>query len=171
MSLRNSDHVTVSVSIDFPLNSKENALFHSIAYGYSRAGWDAIPDYLRDIPWEHIFKLGTSTAATRFCEWVQVRIDVYIPHRMYQVKPHSSPRFSGACAAAIAHRNHIFRLYQQNRSSEFKVRLGQTNGFWNHCKRVLEAAKLAYANETKESISFQKLGSQDFWQIANSVLN
>ena len=36
---------------------------------------------------------------------------------------------------------------------------------------VLEAAKLAYANKTKESITSQKLGSQDFWQIANSVLN
>ena len=36
---------------------------------------------------------------------------------------------------------------------------------------VLEAAKLAYANKTKESNTFQKLGSHDFWQIANSVLN
>ena len=36
---------------------------------------------------------------------------------------------------------------------------------------VLEAAKLAYANKTKESITSKKLGSQDFWQIANSVLN
>ena len=36
---------------------------------------------------------------------------------------------------------------------------------------VLEAAKLAYANKTKESITSQKLGSRDFWQIANSVLN
>ena len=37
--------------------------------------------------------------------------------------------------------------------------------------RVLEAAKLAYANKTKESITSQKLGSRDFWRIANSVLN
>ena len=36
---------------------------------------------------------------------------------------------------------------------------------------VLEAAKLAYATKTKESITSQKLGSQDFWQITNSVLN
>ena len=41
----------------------------------------------------------------------------------------------------------------------------------NRCKRVLEAAKLAYANKTKESITSQKLGSRDFWRIANSVLN
>ena len=36
---------------------------------------------------------------------------------------------------------------------------------------VLEAAKLAYATKTKESITSQKLGSRDFWQIAYSVLN
>ena len=41
----------------------------------------------------------------------------------------------------------------------------------NCCKRVLEPAKLAYANKTKESITSQKPGSRDFWQIANSVLN
>ena len=35
---------------------------------------------------------------------------------------------------------------------------------------VLEAAKLAYANKT-ESITSQKLGSRDFWRIANSFLN
>ena len=36
---------------------------------------------------------------------------------------------------------------------------------------VLEAGKLADANKTKESITSQKLGSWDFWQIAKSVLN
>ena len=39
------------------------------------------------------------------------------------------------------------------------------------CKRVLEAAKVAYVNKTKESIFPQKLGTQVFWQIAKSVLN
>ena len=41
----------------------------------------------------------------------------------------------------------------------------------NHCKRAFETAKLAYTNKIKESITFQKLSSQDFWQITNSVLN
>ena len=52
---------------------------------------------------------------------VQVGIDVYI-HCKYQIKPHSSQWFSAACAAAIVHRNHFFRLYQQNKSSESKVK-------------------------------------------------
>ena len=116
--LGNSDHVVVSVSIDFPINSKQDTLFHRVDYDYSRADWDGLRDHLRDFPWEDIFKLGASTAANEFCEWVQVGIDVYIPHRKYQVKPHSSPWFSAACAAAIVHRNHFFCLYQQNKSSE-----------------------------------------------------
>ena len=59
-------------------------------------------------------------------------------------------------------------MYQQNKSSESKVKFRQSS---NHCKRVLEAAKLAHATKTKESITSQKLGFRDFWQIANSVLN
>ena len=55
---------------------------------------------------------------------------------------------------------------QKSRDSNVKFRQAS-----NRCKRVPEAAKLAYANKTKESITSQKLGSRDFWRIANSVLN
>ena len=110
--LGNSDHVVVSVSIDFPSNSQRDAPFHRISYDYSHVDWDGLGDHLRDVPWEDIFKLDVSAAASEFCEWVQVGIDVYIPHRKYQVKPHTSPRFSARSAAAIAHRNHFFLVYQ-----------------------------------------------------------
>ena len=137
--LRNADHVVFSVSIDFPINSKQDTPFHRVAYDYSRADWDGLHDHLRDVPWEDIFKLSASAAASEFCEWVQVGIDVYIPHRKYQVKPDSSPWFSAACAAAIVNRNHFFRLYQHNKSSESKVKFRQAS---NRCKRVLEATKI-----------------------------
>ena len=140
------DHVVVSVSIDFPINLKQDTPFHRVAYDYSCADWDGLSDHLRDVPWEDIFKLSAYAAASQFCEWVQVGIDVYIPHRKYQVKPHSSPWFSTACAAAIVHRNHFFHLYQQNKSSESKLKFRQAS---NCCKRVLEAAKLAYAAKNK----------------------
>ena len=123
---------------------------------------------MRNVPWQDIFKLGASAAASEFCESVQIEIDVYIPHRKYQVKPHSSPWFSAACSAAIIHGNYFFRLYQREKSSDSKVKFRQAS---NRCKKILEAAKLAYANKTKESIASQKLGSRDFWRIANSVLN
>ena len=139
-----------------------------MAYDYSCADWDGLRDHLRDVPWDDIFKLSAPAAASEFCEWVQVGIDVYIPHRKYQVKPHSSPSFPAACAAAIVHRNHFFSFHQQNKSSESKAKFTQAS---NCSKRVLEAAKIAYATKTKESIPSQKLGSRDFRQIANSVLN
>ena len=66
--LGNSDHVIVSVSIDFPTNSQRDAPFHCIAYGYSCADWDGLCDYLGEVPWENIFKLSASAAAGEFCE-------------------------------------------------------------------------------------------------------
>ena len=89
-------------------------------------------------------------------------MDVYIPHHKHQVKPHSSPWFSAACAAATAHRNHFFRLYQKDKSSASKVKFIQAS---NRCKRVLEAATLAYTNKTKESITSQKFGSCGFGEL------
>ena len=81
--LGNSDHVVVSVSFDFPSNSKWDAPFHRRACDYSHAVWDGLRDHLRDVPWEDIFKFGASAAASEFCDWVQVEINVYIPHRKY----------------------------------------------------------------------------------------
>ena len=71
--LENSDHV--SVSIDFPSNSQQDALFHHIAYDYSHADyWDGLCDHLGDVPWGDIFKLSALFAASQFCQWVQVGI-------------------------------------------------------------------------------------------------
>ena len=44
---RNSDHVVVSVSIDFLLNTKRDAPFHRITYDCSCADWDGLCDHLR----------------------------------------------------------------------------------------------------------------------------
>ena len=84
---------------------------------------------------------------------------MHIPHFKYQVKAHSSHK---------VHRNHFFPLNKQNKYSESKGKFRQAS---NHCKRFLAAAKLAYANKTKESVTYQTTDSQDFWRIANSVLN
>ena len=73
--------------------------------------------------------------------------------------------FSCLCCC---HRNHFFRLYHRDKSSNSKVKFRQAS---NHCTQVLEAAKLAYAHKIKESITSQKIGSHDFWWIANIILN
>ena len=132
----------------FPSNSQRDASFYCIAYDCFCADWDGLRDHFRDFLWEDIFKLGTSAGASEFCECVQVGIDVYIPHRKYQVKPHSSPWFSAACAAATVHRNLFFHLYQKDKSSDSKIKFRQAS---NCCKRVLEGSKLAYAYKTKKS--------------------
>ena len=62
----------------------------------------------------------------------------------------------------------FFCLYQKDKSSDFKVKFRQAS---KRYKMVIETAKLAYANKTKESITFQKLDSWDFCQIANSVVS
>ena len=66
--LGNSDHVVVSVSIDFSTNSQQDAPFHRIAYDYSCAYWDGLRDHLSGVPWEDIFKIDASAAASEFCE-------------------------------------------------------------------------------------------------------
>ena len=76
LPLGNSDHVVVSVSIDFQTNSKRDAPFHRVACDYSRVDGDGPLDHLRDVPWEDNFKLSAS-AASELCEWVQLGIDVY----------------------------------------------------------------------------------------------
>ena len=53
--LGNSDHVFVSVSIDFHSTSQGGAPFRRIGYDYSRADRDGLRDHLRDVPWEDIF--------------------------------------------------------------------------------------------------------------------
>ena len=141
--LGNSDHLVVSVSIDFPINSKHDTQFHHVAYDYSRADWDGLQEIFHGrISLNSVLLL----LLVNFVSGFKVRIDVYSPHPRYQVKPHSSPWLSAACAAAIVHRNYFFHLKQQNKSSESKVKSRQAS---NHCKRVLEAAKFAFSTKTK----------------------
>ena len=150
--LSNSDHVVVSVSIDFPSNSQQMPCFIAKCMTILMLiGTIFMIIYLRDVSWESLIS-SAFAAAIEFYKWVQG----------------PSPWFSATFAAVMVYRTHFFCLYQRNKSSESKVKVRQVG---NCCKRVLEAAKLAYAPKTKESITSQKLGSQDFWQIADSVLN
>ena len=107
---------------------------------------------------------------TEFWEWVHVRIDEYVLHCKNHVKRHVTPLHGFHLLELLSQPIQIafFCLYLQNKSSESKVKLRQAT---NRCKMVLQGAKITYANKTKESITFLKLGFRDFWQIANSVLN
>ena len=135
--------------MDFLSYSKRDALVHRLTYDYSCADWDGHCDHLRYVPWKNTFKLDASAATCEFCEWVQVGIGVYIRSSLTHFHLH---------AAAIAHRNHFLCVYQQNKSSESKVKFWQAS---NSSKSIIEVAKLTYANKTKESVTSPKLGFQD----------
>ena len=66
--LGNSHHVVVSAFIDFSPYSQQVVSFQFIAYDFSYADWDGLCDHLRDVPWEVIFKLSVTAAASEFCE-------------------------------------------------------------------------------------------------------
>ena len=100
--------------------------------------------------------------------WIQAGIDAFIPCRKFQARPNSSPWFSPACAAAIAHRNHYFHTYKSQPNAENRDLLRKAS---NSCKRVLNNAKSSYADRTHIRISSQKLGSRDFWRIYNLIVN
>ena len=68
LPLGNFDHVVISLSIDFLSNSQRDAPFHRIAYDYSRTVWGGLRDHLRDVSWEHTFKLSASATASELCE-------------------------------------------------------------------------------------------------------
>ena len=104
----NSHHVVVSVSIDFLSVWKWDAPFHPTAFDYSCADWESLHHHWEMFHGRISLNSVLLLLRKKFCEWIQVGIDVYIPHRKYQVKSHSSPWFSAACAAAIVHRNHFF---------------------------------------------------------------
>ena len=89
-------------------------------------------------------------------------IDVFIPSKKFQ------PWFTPACAAAIAHRNHYFNLHSSTKTDESHRLLKLAI---NRYKKVLDQAKLEYAEHVRNNISIQQLGTRDFWRTANSVLN
>ena len=104
-----------------------------------------------------------------FHDYIYIYIYIYTSsYKKYHVKPHSSPWFSAACAAAIVNRNTLF--FYTNRINLLNVKW-TSDKLVIVAKGVLEASKIAYASEIKESITSHKLASHDFWQITYSNIN
>ena len=148
--LGNADPVATQFQSLFnrSLNSKWNAPFNYVACGYSCANYNGPCDHLREAPLEDIFKLSTSAAAASgFCWWVVDEIKVYTSYCKYQVERHSSPWFPDAGAPAIIHS-----------SSESNIKF-----MWaSNCSKSFRSCQNLQMLIKKGSITFQKLGSQDF---------
>ena len=75
-----------------------------------------------------------------FYGWFRLGIDLYIPHYVYQVKPHLFPRFSSAWAVVITYRNPFFGLFNWiDLLSTAKLRQ-----VINYCKGFLNLSNLIW---------------------------
>ena len=69
---------------------------------------------------------------------------------------------------SIAHRNHIFHLYNHNRCWETKATFRPAS---NWCSRVIKSAKEGDAELVKEKIRNERIGSRKFLGRINRILN
>ena len=88
--LGNSDHVVVSVSIDFPSNSPCDAPFYCIAFDYSHADWSGLCDCLRDVPWGDL-NLVLPLLLVDFLSGLRLKLMYISLIENIRVKPHLSP--------------------------------------------------------------------------------
>ena len=148
--LGRSDHVVVSLCM------KQQATITASPYHriLLTTIWKGIGihfrDFLRDAPLDNFFSLSADNCAAEVTKWIQSGIESFVPHQRFQVKLHSSPWFSAACAAAISHCNHFFRQYCRNKTPENKRFFSTAR---NHCRKVLDVAKAAYSALLKNRIS------------------
>ena len=60
---------------------KQDAPFYCMVCDHFRADWDRLRDHLRDVPWEDIFKLSVSVAASELCELELMYISLIVSIR------------------------------------------------------------------------------------------
>ena len=108
---RNSNHVVVLVSIDFPINSQNRMSCFMV--------WLMSILVLIGMVFVTIWDMIRGTISSNsvllmlpvnFMSWFSLELMYISLISKYQVKPHSSPWFSSACDAAIVHREHFFRF-------------------------------------------------------------
>ena len=112
---------------------QQDAPFHHIVYDCSRADCDGLRDHLRDVPWDDSFSF----------KLLLVNFGIGFRLELMYISPLVS------ISSNFTHFHGFQNLYQQNKSSESKVKFKQAS---YRCKRVLEAAKLAYATKKNKRV-------------------
>ena len=124
-----------------------------ITYDYSRADWNGLRNHLRDVPGKISLNSVLLLLLVNFMSGF--RLELIVLYLKYQVKPHTHLHgFQLLALLPLLRRNHFFCLCQQSKSSQTKVKFRQAS---NRCKKVLEAAELAYANKIKEPPHFPEI--------------
>ena len=165
--LGSSDHCVVTVTAKRSFTTP-SAPFHRTVYRFQNADWCGFRTFMSQVIECLDFRGDVNSLAQELTEWLQIGMEAYIPHRTYQMKPHSQPWFTPECAAALSQRDHFFHRYRRDRSNN---NLSLFRAARKHCKATLHEAKSRYAFHVRESIANQKLGSKDFWRIYKSVTN
>ena len=166
--LGTSDHSVVSIRVDARCKESPDAPFHRTIFRYDQAEWDNFRSFIADAPLSVFFNKGASEAASYISEWILDGMDIFIPSKKYQQRPNSQPWYTPECAAAIAHRNHFFHVFRQNRSSENEAAFKAAR---NCCRAVLKGARSSYAQSIQTRIGNERLGSREFWRITNNIFN
>ena len=137
---------------DFLSRWKMDLLFHCVASDFYCADWDGLCDHLRDVLWENSLSFSLNLVLLLLLRIVvgEFKLELMYIFLSGNIR---SPFFICMFFSCF------FCSHSSWKSSESKVKFRQAI---NICKRVLEAAELAYANKTKASIFSQKLGSVKF---------
>ena len=73
--------------------------YHTV-YSYSKADWDGLKDIFGMCLYLISLSVMVTYAAKEITKWVKIGVDCYIPHRKFQLKPHSFP-WCTPCAVVI----------------------------------------------------------------------
>ena len=162
----NSNHCLVSVDISFQSPVATAPPIYRTVCQYGKADWDGFRDFLNDVPWSYVLSLDPNSAAAELNEWINMAIDAFVPPKKFQLKAYTAAVHPCLCCSNCP--SYYFNLHSCTKTDEshrlFKLAR-------NRCKRVLDQAKLEYAEHVRNNISIQQLGTRDFWRTANSVLN
>lgn len=125
--------------------------------------WDSFHDYFHNVRWFEIFNLpvGNWPPPPRFPPGWKLASKILCQHRN-TIWNQSSLWYTPACLAAIAHRNHFFRLYEC-------VTVQITTFFistWNKC-----VSSMSQSSHLLIEWDTIKLGSLDYLWLWKSVLN
>ena len=92
------------------------------SHAYSHANWDGLCDHLRVFHGRISLNAMLLLLLVNFLS--EFRLELMYISLIISIKSNLTHLHGFACAAVIVHRNHFFWLYQQNKSSEFKVQTG-----------------------------------------------
>ena len=132
--LGNSDHVLVSVFIDFIWNTHQNASCYTklmtIAVLIGML-WDSLHDYLRDVPWDDIIKLSASTAIVTRSQYVPFVTIYLIVTCWYRSLLVTASKFGLLTIRQnCANRKHLFLYSQGDRSGLRKPKKDKQQQLW-----------------------------------------